>query len=199
MKKIVLASGNAGKIREFSQLLAPLGYEVIPQEELGVSSVPETGLTFVENSIIKARHATKETGLPALADDSGIAVDALGGSPGIYSARFAGEAASDSDNNEKLLSELKSTPEAERTARYHCLLVFMRHDQDPTPIICDETWEGRILNEPQGLGGFGYDPLFWVEDKNCAAAELEKSVKNTISHRGKAMAKLLDKLQQRSQ
>ncbi len=193
-QKLVLASGNAGKIREFSQLLAPLGFDVIPQSELGVNSVPETGLTFVENAIIKARHAAKETGLPALADDSGIAVDALGGNPGIYSARFAGENASDTDNNAKLLKDLENIPQSERTARYHCLLVFMRHSDDPTPIICDETWEGSILTEPRGEGGFGYDPLFWVSEKNCASAELDKSVKNALSHRGKAMRALLEKL-----
>ncbi|MFL0796302.1 MAG: RdgB/HAM1 family non-canonical purine NTP pyrophosphatase [Cellvibrionaceae bacterium] len=198
LQKLVLASGNAGKIREFSQLLAPLGFEVIPQSELGVSSVPETGLTFVENAIIKARHAAKETGLPALADDSGIAVDALGGNPGIYSARFAGESASDADNNAKLLTELENTPDAERTARFHCLLVFIRHAEDPTPIICDGTWEGSILREARGEDGFGYDPLFWVTEKNCASAELEKAEKNAISHRGKAMKALLEKLSSRT-
>lgn len=195
--KIILASGNAGKLREFQQLLASCNFEVAPQSEFNVSDADETGLTFVENAILKARHACVHTGLPALADDSGIAVDALHGRPGIYSARYSGPDASDADNNAKLLRELKDIPYRERGARYHCVLAFMRYAEDPTPILCHGTWEGVILTEARGAGGFGYDPLFFVPSHNCAAAELDKIEKNRISHRGKAMAELVQKLQQR--
>lgn len=194
MKKIVLASGNAGKLREFQQLLAGCGFEVVSQAELQVSNVDETGLTFVENAILKARHACAETGLPALADDSGIEVDALNGRPGIYSARYSGENASDQSNNLKLLAELAGVPSEKRTARYHAVLAFMRHAEDPTPILCHGIWEGVILTETHGSNGFGYDPLFFVPTHNCASAELDKAEKNRISHRGKAMAELLEKL-----
>lgn len=190
-QKIVLASGNAGKLREFQQLLAGCGFDVVPQSAYQVDNADETGLTFVENAIIKARHACHHTGLPAIADDSGLEVDALNGRPGIYSARYAGSGASDGDNNAKLLQELHTVPEAQRTARYHCVLAFMRHAEDPTPLLCHGSWEGRILTAARGQGGFGYDPLFFVPTHGCAAAELDKDEKNRISHRGIAMADLL--------
>lgn len=194
MKKIVLASGNKGKLREFQDLLRGCGFDVLPQSDFFVENADETGLTFVENAIIKARYACAKTGLPALADDSGIEVDALNGRPGIYSARYAGENANDEKNNQKLLLELKDIPAAQRTARYHAVLAFMRHAEDPTPILCHGVWEGIILSEPQGDGGFGYDPLFFVPTHNCASAVLSKEEKNRISHRGKAMQELLQQL-----
>ena len=193
MKKIILASGNAGKLREFQQLLAGCFFDVVPQSDFFSESAEETGLTFVENAIIKARFACAKTGLPAIADDSGIEVDALNGRPGIYSARYAGEGAKDADNNIKLLQELADVPAEKRTARYHAVLAFMRHADDPTPILCHGIWEGIILTEARGEGGFGYDPLFFVPTHNCAAAELDKAEKNRISHRGKAMQELLEK------
>ena len=196
-QKIVLASGNAGKLREFQQLLAGCGFDVVPQSAYQVDNADETGLTFVENAIIKARHACHHTGLPAIADDSGLEVDALNGRPGIYSARYAGNGASDGDNNAKLLQELHAVPEAQRTARYHCVLAFMRHAEDPTPLLCHGSWEGRILTAARGQGGFGYDPLFFVPTHGCAAAELDKDEKNRISHRGMAMADLLAALKTR--
>ena len=194
MKKIVLASGNAGKLREFQQLLSGCGFEVVPQSDFFSESAEEIGLTFVENAIIKARYACAKTGLPAIADDSGIEVDALNGRPGIYSARYAGTAAKDPDNNAKLLQELAGVPAEKRTARYHAVLAFMRHAEDPTPMLCHGVWEGVILTEPRGEGGFGYDPLFWVPTHQCASAELSKEEKNRISHRGKAMRELLQQL-----
>lgn len=194
MKKIVLASGNAGKLREFQQLLSGCGFVVVPQSDFFSESAEETGLTFVENAIIKARYACAKTGLPSIADDSGIEVDALNGRPGIYSARYAGAAAKDADNNAKLLQELAGVPAEKRTARYHAVLAFMRHAEDPTPILCHGIWEGLILPEQRGEGGFGYDPLFWVPTHQCASAELSKEEKNRISHRGKAMQELLQKL-----
>lgn len=194
MKKIVLASGNAGKLREFQQLLSNCGFDVLPQSDFFSENAEETGLTFVENAILKARYACEKTGLPALADDSGIEVDALNGRPGIYSARYAGDGANDVNNNAKLLTELQGVPSERRTARYHAVLAFMRHAQDPTPILCHGVWEGIILTEPRGEGGFGYDPLFFVPSHNCASAELSKDEKNRISHRGKAMQELLEKL-----
>jgi XTP/dITP diphosphohydrolase len=194
MKKIVLASGNAGKLREFQQLLRGCGFDVVPQSDFFGENAEETGLTFVENAIIKARYASAKSGLPALADDSGIEVDALQGRPGIYSARYAGPSAKDADNNAKLLQELAGFPNEKRTARYQAVLAFLRHAEDPTPILCHGVWEGVILNESRGEGGFGYDPLFWVPTHNCASAELSKEEKNRISHRGKAMQELLQKL-----
>jgi len=187
MKKIVLASGNKGKLKEFAQLFAKMNIEVVPQSDFDVPEAEETGLTFVENAIIKARNAAQHTGLPAIADDSGIEVDALQGKPGIYSARFAGADASDQSNLDYLLSSLNEVPEDERTARYQCLLVYMQHESDPTPLICQASWEGRILTEAVGNGGFGYDPIFWVEDSQCSAAELTAEQKHAISHRGKAI------------
>ena len=187
MKKIVLASGNKGKLREFAQLFATLDIEVVPQSDFNVPEAEETGLTFVENAIIKARNASKHTGLPAIADDSGIEVDALQGKPGIYSARFAGKNASDKENLNLLLDSLQDKPNAERTARYQCLLVYMEHENDPTPLISQASWEGRILAAPEGDGGFGYDPIFWVNETQCSAAELSAEQKHAISHRGKAI------------
>ncbi len=190
-KKLVLASGNKGKLREINQILGELGTQAVPQSDFGVSDADETGLTFVENAIIKARHAALVTGLPAIADDSGLEVDALNGAPGIYSARFAGPGATDADNVQKLLASLKDVPEAERTARFQCLIVFMAHAEDPTPLIFQGSWEGRILTEACGENGFGYDPVFYVPSEGCAAAELSAEVKNRLSHRGQALRKLL--------
>nr|WP_111642107.1 XTP/dITP diphosphatase [Marinimicrobium alkaliphilum] len=197
MQQLIMASGNPGKLKEFRDLLVDCGFDVRAQSDFNVTSAEETGLTFVENAILKARHAAAQTGLPALADDSGLEVDALNGRPGIYSARYAGPDAQDTDNNALLLDELNGVPEAERSARYHCVLAFMRHADDPTPILCHGTWEGRILTEPQGDGGFGYDPLFYVPELGSSAASLDKNHKNRISHRGKAMAELLARLQAR--
>lgn len=196
MKKIILASGNQGKLKEFQQLLNGCGFDIYPQSEFFSESVEETGLTFVENALIKARYACQKAGLPALADDSGIEVDALNGRPGIYSARYAGLQANDLDNNKKLLQELSAVPAEKRSARYHAVLVYMRHAEDPVPLICHASWEGFILHEEKGSGGFGYDPLFWVPTHNCAAAELSKDEKNRISHRGKAMQVLLKSIQE---
>ncbi len=189
-ERIVLASNNAGKVREINQLLAEQQIEVVPQKEFDIPEAEETGLTFVENAILKARHAAKLSGLPAIADDSGIEVDALRGAPGIYSARYAGNGG-DQANNEKLLEALRDIPEAERTARFQCLMVYMRHAEDPTPIICQGTWEGRILTAPQGENGFGYDPVFLAPEEGCSSAELAPEVKNRLSHRGQALRKLL--------
>ena len=191
MKKMVLASGNKGKVREFNQLFAGLDIEVVPQTEFGVEEVEETGLTFVENAILKARNAAAHTGLPAIADDSGLEVDALKGAPGIYSARYARVGATDEENLHKLLQALDGVAEAERGARFQCLLVLMQHDMDPTPIICQGTWEGRIGSTPQGDNGFGYDPVFYVPSHHCSAAQLDAEVKNGMSHRGQALQKML--------
>lgn len=188
---IVLASNNPGKVREFAQLLVGLGHEVRPQSEFGVPDAEETGLTFVENAILKARNAAHHAGLPALADDSGLEVDALNGAPGIYSARYAGADASDRTNLEKLLADIKHVPETGRGARFQCVLVYMRHALDPTPLICQGTWEGRILQAPQGDQGFGYDPVFYVTSHGCASAELAPEIKNGLSHRGQALRKLV--------
>ena len=190
--KIVLASGNAGKVREINKLFADSGIEVVPQSDFDVPEVPETGTTFVENAIIKARHAAECTGLPAIADDSGIEVDALDARPGVYSARYAGEGASDEDNNNKMLEELKGVAEADRSARYQCLIVFMRSHTDPVPLITQGSWEGRILEAPQGDGGFGYDPIFFVPTHGCSGGELAPDEKNKISHRAQALNAMLD-------
>lgn len=191
MKKIVLASGNAGKLREFQQMLGGADIEFVTQRALGVGDADETGLSFVENAILKARHASALTGLPALADDSGIEVDALNGQPGIYSARYAGVGANDQQNNDKLLAELAATSIDKRSARFQCVIVFMRHATDPMPFISQGTWEGRILFSPSGANGFGYDPLFFVPTHSCASAELDPAIKNSISHRGQALRQLL--------
>lgn len=189
--KIVLASGNVGKLKEFADLFAPMDIDIISQSQLKVPEADETGLSFVENAIIKARQACELTGLPAIADDSGIEVDALQGAPGIYSARYSGVGASDADNLNALLLALKDIPEAQRTARYQCLLVYIRHANDPTPLICQGSWEGRLLTEPAGNGGFGYDPIFWVDATHCTAAELSAEAKHKLSHRGKAMRQFM--------
>lgn len=190
-QRVVLASNNPGKLRELADLLSGLRLDIIPQAQLGVSEAEETGLTFVENALIKARHAAKTTGLPAIADDSGIEVDALNGIPGIYSARYAGQGATDEANNRKLLQALDGVPDAQRSARYQCLIVYMRHALDPTPMICGGSWEGRILTAPRGAGGFGYDPIFFVPTHQCSASELDAVEKNRISHRGLALRELL--------
>ena len=189
-QRLVLASSNAGKLREFNSLLADFGFEVIRQADLGVTDAEETGLSFVENALLKARHASQITGLAALADDSGLVVDALGGQPGIYSARFAGQPTNDAANNAKLLEALKNVPAEQRTARFHCCIVLVRHPTDPVPLIAEASWEGMILNAIQGQQGFGYDPLFYVPTHRCTAAELEATEKNRISHRGQALQRL---------
>jgi len=202
-KKIVLASGNKGKVKEFVKMFTDLGLDIVPQTELGVGDVAETGTTFVENAIIKARYAAQITGKPAIADDSGIEVDYLNGVPGIYSARystlddsFKGSGDSvDANNNLKLLDALKDVDdEAFRTARYQCILVYMRHAADPTPIICQAAWEGIIMREQVGDNGFGYDPLFWVPEYKMSSAQLDPEIKNAMSHRGKALRLLHDEL-----
>ncbi|MBT3048487.1 MAG: RdgB/HAM1 family non-canonical purine NTP pyrophosphatase [Candidatus Thiodiazotropha sp. (ex Clathrolucina costata)] len=193
-KKIVLASNNAGKVREINQLLADAQITVVAQKEFNIPDAIEDGLSFVENAIKKARHAAGLSGLPAIADDSGIEVDALNGAPGIYSARFAGPGASDEANLQKLLTHLEEIPDDQRSARFQCLMVYMRHAEDPTPIICQGTWEGRILHRPQGENGFGYDPIFYVPGHDCSSAELEPAVKNSLSHRGQALQGLLQAL-----
>lgn len=190
-KRVVLASNNAGKVREINQLLSDKKIQVIPQREFDIQEIEETGLSFVENAILKARHAAKQSGLAAIADDSGLEVDALMGAPGIYSARFAGPGCNDRDNNNKLIESLRDVPDMERSARFQCLMVYMRHADDPTPIICQGTWEGRIMREPQGDNGFGYDPLFFVPEQNCTSAQLSPEIKNRLSHRGQALGKLL--------
>lgn len=192
MQKVVLATGNAGKVRELADLLGDFGLDVVAQTELGVESAEETGLTFIENAILKARHAARVTGLPAIADDSGLAVDVLGGAPGIYSARYAGIDASDQQNLEKLLITLNDVPDEQRKARFHCVLVYMRHAEDPTPLVCHGSWEGQITRETAGAGGFGYDPIFFVPSEGKTAAELTRDEKRAISHRGQALKLLLE-------
>lgn len=194
MGRVVLASNNRGKVREFNQMLSDFHLEVAPQADFGVEEAEETGLTFVENAILKARNASAHTGLPALADDSGIEVDALHGAPGIRSARYAGPGASDRDNLDRLLAALEGVPEAERSARFQCLIVYLEHAEDPTPLICQGTWEGRITTAPSGENGFGYDPVFWVPDHGCTSAELSPEVKNALSHRGQALRLLVEHL-----
>jgi len=194
MKKLVLASRNPGKLRELSALLDESRYEIIPQADFNVPEVAETGTTFVENAIIKARHAAQYSGLAALADDSGIVVDALNGEPGVRSARFSGSDASDESNNILLVEKLRSVPEAQRSARYQAVIVYMRNAADPSPIICEGSWEGIIVLEAKGSGGFGYDPYFYLPDYGCTSAELSADEKNRISHRGQALRLLLEKL-----
>lgn len=196
MERLVLASGNAGKHRELSAMLEPLGIELALQSDWDVPSVPETGMTFVENALIKARHAASATGLPALADDSGLMVDALGGAPGLHSARYAGAGASDADNVARLLDALADIPDARRDARFVCLLVLLRSAGDPAPVICEGRWPGRIAEAPRGDRGFGYDPVFLVPRHDCTAAELDAGTKNRISHRGQALAALSDRLRE---
>lgn len=192
--RVVLASSNKGKLRELSALLAPLGYEVVPQGALGIDTPPETGDTFAANALLKARHAAAESNLPALADDSGIEVDALNGRPGIYSARYAGEGASDQDNLLKMLGEMQGVPALKRTARYQCVIAFVSTADDPDPILAKGTWEGWLTSQPRGLEGFGYDPIFIPSGFDRTAAELDPGEKNSLSHRGQALRALLAQL-----
>ncbi|WP_299663139.1 XTP/dITP diphosphatase [uncultured Psychromonas sp.] len=194
-QKWVLATGNKGKVKEMSELLNSFSIEVLPQSKFNVPDVPETGTTFVENAIIKARHAAKLTGLPAIADDSGLEVDFLNGQPGIYSARYAGELATDQDNIDKLLNKLEGINPEQRKARFQCVLVYLRHELDPTPIICQGTWEGSITEAVDGENGFGYDPVFWVASEQSTSAQLSKQRKSELSHRGKALTQLVALLQ----
>jgi XTP/dITP diphosphohydrolase len=194
MRQVVLATSNRGKQREFEALLAPLGFRLVLQSELGIASIPETGVTFEANALLKARHAALQSALPALADDSGLEVDALGGRPGVWSARYAGEAASDEDNNALLLKELQGVPASRRTARYRCVLAMVREAGDDAPVIAYGDWEGRIAEHPAGEGGFGYDPLFMPAGLESSAAQLTPEVKNARSHRGKALAALVAQL-----
>ncbi len=194
-RKWVLASGNAGKLEELRALLAPLALEVTAQGEYGVPDVAEDGIAFVDNALIKARHAAAHTGLPAIADDSGLAVDALAGAPGIHSARYAGVHGNDEANNSKLLAALDGLADNDRGAAFHCCVVATRHAEDPAPVVCQGVWRGRVLRTLRGEGGFGYDPLFWVDSEQASAAELDAVRKNQISHRGQAMAQLLVRLQ----
>ncbi|MGA0587022.1 RdgB/HAM1 family non-canonical purine NTP pyrophosphatase [Dyella sp. KRB-257] len=190
MGRIILASGNRGKLAEFNHLLADSGLDVVAQGELGVNDIEETGLTFVENALLKARHAARVTGLPALADDSGLCVDALRGAPGLYSARYAGTHGDNAANNARLLRDLDGVPAEQRRAFFICVLVLLRHADDPAPLVAEGRWHGRVLHAPRGEGGFGYDPLFLPDGHTLAAAELDKTLKNRISHRGQALAQL---------
>ncbi|VAX01672.1 Nucleoside 5-triphosphatase RdgB (dHAPTP, dITP, XTP-specific) [hydrothermal vent metagenome] len=194
--KIVLASNNQGKVREISQMVAELEIEVVPQSDFNVPDADETGLSFVENAILKARQAAQLTGLPAIADDSGIEVDYLKGAPGIYSARYSGIGATDQQNLDKMLLALKDVPAAQRLARFQCLMVFMRHADDPTPFIAQGTWQGVITETASGDNGFGYDPIFYVPEHNCTSAQLSSEIKNSLSHRGQALKKLINFLGQ---
>ncbi|MBT3431444.1 MAG: RdgB/HAM1 family non-canonical purine NTP pyrophosphatase [Candidatus Thioglobus sp.] len=193
MKKIILASNNKGKIAEFNTMLDGI-YQVVSMSDMQVEEVPETGLTFVENALIKARNASEQSGLPALSDDSGIVVDALNGEPGIYSARYAGNHGDDEANTQKLLDKMEDVADGKRTARFWCAIVFVEHANDPTPIIVQRGWEGEILRKKAGDNGFGYDPIFYVPTHGCASAELSPEIKNSISHRGKALVALLEEL-----
>ncbi|MGH8369600.1 MAG: RdgB/HAM1 family non-canonical purine NTP pyrophosphatase [Gammaproteobacteria bacterium] len=196
MKRVVLATGNPGKLRELSAMLVGSNIQLMSQTEFKVTEVEETGLTFVENAILKARNASRQAGLPAIADDSGLEVDALDGAPGIYSARFAGADAKDADNTAKLLHDLLNVPTERRSARFRCAMVFMRHASDPAPLICEGVWQGCILTAPRGSNGFGYDPVFLVTGRDCSAAELSPEDKNLLSHRGQALQKLVAALTQ---
>jgi XTP/dITP diphosphohydrolase len=195
--RVVLASGNSGKLRELGTLLAPFGFDLVAQSTLGVETPEETGKTFAENALLKARHAAATTNLPALADDSGIEVDALGGRPGIYSARYAGEGASDQANLRKMLDEMRDVPAPQRTARYQCVIAFVATAKDPRPILASGTWEGTLLSAPRGLGGFGYDPIFVPRGFERTAAEFDPGEKNSLSHRGQALSTLVTQLQGR--
>lgn len=191
-QKIVLASNNPGKINEFTEMLASVDLAVHPQNEWQIPDADETGLTFLENAILKARHASSLTGLPAIADDSGLCVDALNGAPGIYSSRYGGPNADERTYTQKLLDDLKDIPEDKRSARFVCVLALLRHENDPQPLIAQATWEGSILTERRGSGGFGYDPVFFVPEEQCAAAELTPQRKHQLSHRGKALKQLIE-------
>lgn len=191
--KLVIATGNAGKLKEIRRIFSGLDVDVVAQSEFDTPEADETGLSFIENAILKARNAAEHTGLPALADDSGIEVDALNGEPGIHSARYAGD---DESNIDKLLRELDATGDEQRTARFQCVMAYVRHANDPVPLIAQGAWEGRILGERQGEGGFGYDPVFYVPEHDCSAAQLSADEKNAISHRGKALGLMLEQLSQ---
>lgn len=193
-RRVLLASGNPGKLREIEEILRELDVEISPQSEFNIGSVAETGLTFVENALIKARNGAAGSGLATIADDSGIEVDALDGRPGIYSARYAGEGATDQANLEKLLTDMAGVPEQQRRCRFHCVMVYLRHPEDPVPIICHGVWEGRLLTSPRGENGFGYDPIFYVPDQDCSSAELPPKVKNLLSHRSVALRELATRL-----
>lgn len=194
MKKILLASNNPGKVREIQAMLANDDIEIVPQSAFRIPNIEEIGLTFIENAILKARHTSQFSGLPAMADDSGLEVDALNGAPGVFSARYSGADANDAANNAKLLRELEEVPDAERTARFRCVMVFLRHARDPSPLIGQGVWEGVILRESRGTAGFGYDPLFFVPEQKRTAAELSADEKNRLSHRGKALRELVEQL-----
>jgi XTP/dITP diphosphohydrolase len=194
-QRLILASNNAGKLKEFAQLLGPIGFELHPQGEFDVPEAEEPFGTFVENALQKARHAARLTGLPALADDSGVCVNALGGAPGVYSARYAGEPKSDARNNEKLVADLAA--HADKSAYYYCVLVYVRHADDPQPVIADGIWRGQIVDTPRGANGFGYDPYFLIPALGKTTAELETAEKNAISHRGQAIRALVEKLTQK--
>jgi len=195
MKKLVLASNNAGKLREFAQMLATIDFEVLPQAQFNVPEAEEPHVTFVENALAKARHAARLTGLPALADDSGICITALGGAPGVWSARFAGEPKSDERNNQKMIADLQG--KSDRRAHYVCVLVLVRHADDPQPLIAEGEWHGEIVATPQGENGFGYDPYFWLPQRGCTVAQLPAAEKNAVSHRGVALQKLIEQLRSR--
>ena len=196
MSKLVIASGNAGKLREIARILAPLGIEAVPQSEYNVPDCPEPHVTFVENCLAKARHASLHSGLPALADDSGICVEALGGAPGVQSARYAGGPRSDASNNDKLIADLANEPN--RRAHYTCVMVYVRHPDDPEPVIAEGRWYGEIIDTPRGENGFGYDPYFLVPEFDKTGAELDEDTKNSISHRGQALRDLVEKLKQQN-
>jgi len=198
MTEIVLASRNAKKLKELQALLTPQGYTARLVSEFSGEEVAETAPTFIENALLKARHAARVSGLPAIADDSGLEVEALQGAPGVYSARYAGEPSDDAANNAKLLAALQLVPAAERSARFVSVLVWLRHTEDPVPMLAVGTWAGRILEAPRGANGFGYDPLFWVESHQCSSAELASEEKNRISHRAQALALLLDQIRSSS-
>ncbi len=192
--KIVLASSNQGKLREINEMLANSDIKVIPQSKFNIGDVEETGQSFIENALLKARHASSQAGLPAIADDSGIVIDSLQGKPGIYSARYAGEGASDEKNLWKLIKEIETLPEGDRAARFICLMVYLRHTDDPTPVIAQGEWQGIAITEPKGQNGFGYDPMFYLPEYQCTSAELTSETKNKLSHRGQALRKLIEKL-----
>ena len=199
MSDVVLASDNQGKIREINSLLRNTPLEVVGQGSLGVEPIEETGTTFIENALLKARNAARQTGLAAIADDSGLEVDALGGRPGVYSARFAGPQATDTKNVEKLLAALDGIAPEKRGARFRCAMVYVTHADDADPLICEGAWEGKIISEPKGDNGFGYDPIFWIEGEKATAAELAPERKNILSHRGQALRMLVAQLAERSQ
>jgi XTP/dITP diphosphohydrolase len=194
VKRIVLASGNRGKLAEFNALLADAGFEVLPQASLGVEDIEETGLSFVENALLKARHAARVTGLPALADDSGLCVDLLHGAPGLYSARYAGQHGDNAANNARLLREMDGAPTDQRSAFFICVLALLRHADDPAPLIAEGRWHGRVLSAQRGAQGFGYDPLFLPDGQTVSAAQLDPALKNRLSHRGQALAQLRARL-----